>query len=269
MYFMGNNKKVLGAIVGVMVGTCVVNANAQNIASRGIQNENMASAPVKAVKQNMKSEAILFKIHDISSLKNNEGAVVACNFSATFYNRSDKDINGATIRLNWNDKTIASVIDDELRESAAKRKLNDKDGRYTRSSSTTERVTPANVEATLEMPAIKAYKQMTLTSKLQSDRCFLLLNDVDFKVDTCSASENQDSVAMSRGGSGNTDCVRLFQYVSAKSPAYYKEFKKVSYDEEKAAKQTEMQKNTQEINRVYSETIDALNATSGTLSRIK
>lgn len=266
---MGNNKKVLGAIVGVMVGTCVVNANAQNIANRGVQNENGAPAPMVAAKQNMKSEAVLFKIHDISPLKNNEGAVVACNFSATFYNRSDRDINGATIRLTWNDKTIGGVIGDELKESADKRKLSGKDGRYTRATSQTERITPENIESTLEMPAVKSYKQMTLTSKLQTDRCFLLLNDVDFRVDSCLALENQDANMMSRGGGASTDCARLFKYVSAKSPAYYKEFKKVSYDEEKAAKKTEMQKNTQEINRVYSETVDALNATSGTLSRIK
>lgn len=266
---MGNNKKVLGAIVGVMVGTCVVNANAQNITGRGMQNEGGVPAPVVAAKQNMKSEAVLFKIHDISPLKNNEGAVVACNFSATFYNRSDRDINGATMKLTWNDKTIGGVIGDELKESAAKRKLNDKEGRYTRATSQTERGTPENVEATLEMPAIKAYKQMTLTSKLQSDRCFLLLNDVDFKVDSCLASESQNVDAISRANSGSTDCARLFQFVSAKSPSYYKEFKKVSYDEEKAAKKTEMQKNSQEINRVYSETIDALNATSSTLSRVK
>lgn len=269
MYFMGNNKKVLGAIVGVMVGTCIANANAQNITNRGGQNEYGVPVPVMDVRKNMKSEAILFKIHDIAPLKNNEGAVVACNFNATFYNRSDKDINGATLRLTWSDKTIGGVIGDELKESAAKRKLNDKDGRYSRATSQTERVTPENIEATLEMPAVKAYKQMTLTSKIQTDRCFLLLNDMDFRIDSCSASENKNVDVISRAGNESTDCLKLFQYVSAKSPAYYKEFKKVSYDEEKAAKKTEMQKNTQEINRVYGEAVDALNATSGSLSRIK
>ena len=61
MYFMSNNRKVLGAIVGAMVGTFIVNANAQNIVGRGMQSGNAAPVPAMAAKQNMKSEVEKYK----------------------------------------------------------------------------------------------------------------------------------------------------------------------------------------------------------------
>lgn len=84
MYFMSNNRKVLGAIVGAMVGTFGVNANAQNIVGRGMQSGNGSSCSSDGCKTKYEITSGLFKIHDISPLKNNEGAVVACNLVPLF-----------------------------------------------------------------------------------------------------------------------------------------------------------------------------------------
>ncbi len=258
---MSNKRIFTGVAAAMLAGVCLSGAQAQNI--------NDIAAPVKnkvVSAHKGKADAVLFKVHDISSVKNTDGDVVACEFKVTFYNRSPKDISGATLLLSWKDRVINGVIDEELKRSDEKNKMNN-DGRYVRATSATEKVTPIDVNASVDMPAIKAYKQLTLSSRLQSDRCFLLLGNTDFKVSSCSAVDNQSSMAMA--GYGNSDCGGLFKFVSSKEPDYYKEFKKISYDEEKAAKRTAQEKDTQEVNKAYGEAVDSLNSASSILSRIK
>ncbi|MGN0913914.1 MAG: hypothetical protein ACI4OW_03370, partial [Alphaproteobacteria bacterium] len=158
------------------------------------------------------------------------------------------------------------VIDEELKRSDEQNKMNN-DGRYVRATSATEKVTPIDVNASVDMPAIKAYKQLTMSSRLQSDRCFLLLGKTDFKVISCAVVDNRSSMSMA--SYGGDDCSGLFKFVSSKEPDYYKEFKKISYDEEKAAKRTAQEKDTQEVNKAYGEAVDSLNSASSILSRIK
>lgn len=243
---MSNNRKVFGAVLGVLMGTCVSAALAQN-------------APVAAGLSG-KTDAILFKIHEIQPLKNAEGMVIACNFNATFYNRSPKDISNASLRLSWRDEAISSVISDEKKERAAQ-----EPGRIVgNQTSYTERVTPAEISATIDLPALKAYKQITLHSKIQADRCFLLLNDATFTVNSCQASETTGI----RGASAS-NCGGLFNFVSAKNPEYYREFKKISYNDEKVIKQSEKEKDQKELNKAYNDAVDSLTSISNTLARIK
>ena len=49
------------------------------------------------------SDAILFKIHDVVPVKNADGNVVSCDVGATFYNRTEKEINNASLNLIWAD----------------------------------------------------------------------------------------------------------------------------------------------------------------------
>lgn len=262
MRFMSKNKLFTGVVAAMLAGVCLSGVQAQNTDDIATSAKNKAvSARAKG-----KSDAVLFKVHDIASVKNTDGDVVACEFKVTFYNRSPKDISGATVLLNWKDKVINGVIDEELKRSDEKNKMNN-DGRYVRATSATEKVTPIEVNASVDMPAIKAYKQLTLSSRLQSDRCFLLLGNTDFKVSSCTAADSQSSMSMS--SYGNSDCGGLFKFVSSKEPDYYKEFKKISYDEEKAAKKTAQEKDTQEMNKAYGEAVDSLNSASSILSRIK
>lgn len=39
----------------------------------------------------------------------------------------------------------------------------------------------------IEVPAIKPYKQVTVNNRINTDRCFLLIEKVDFSVKSCSA----------------------------------------------------------------------------------
>lgn len=64
-------------------------------------------------------EAILFKVHDVKPIKNSKGDEVnACDFYVTFYNRSNKDINGAQLDLTWVDNSLIDVVNAEKEESA-------------------------------------------------------------------------------------------------------------------------------------------------------
>ena len=42
------------------------------------------------------------------------------------------------------------------------------------------------------MPAIKAYKQITVRQSLKTDRCYILLDDLSINVKSCATQRNSD-----------------------------------------------------------------------------
>ena len=83
---MTENKKVFLSVLGMVMAGCVSAANAQQSAQ----------------------ENILFKIHDVQPVKNADGAVVACDFDTTLYNRSNSALRAAVLNLTWTDETEAA-----------------------------------------------------------------------------------------------------------------------------------------------------------------
>ena len=71
---------------------------------------NAQNADVAAEEE---SEAILFKVHDISPVKGGiDGEVTSCEFYVTFYNRSKKDIANAQVDLSWMDDSLSDSFSD-------------------------------------------------------------------------------------------------------------------------------------------------------------
>ena len=63
-----------------------------------------------------------------------------------------------------------------------------------------------------------------------------MLNDAEFSLENCSAVDPEQS-GMTMQSAGAAACDNLFRFVSARDPEYYREFKKVSFNEEKKIKQ--------------------------------
>ncbi|MBR1648576.1 MAG: hypothetical protein IJ689_03140 [Alphaproteobacteria bacterium] len=211
--------------------------------------------------------AVLFKIHDISPIKNSEGEVVSCDYSATFYNRSDMTIRNATLDLNWKDTAIEGVIEQEKKEDAAKNNRSP-----ARARSTTERNTDKNIGTLLEVPTIKPAKQVTVQSRVNTDRCFLLIENVDFKVQSCNAENAQGrgiSGSAGKARSGGGACNSLFSYVSPEDPQYYLEFKAISVEDEKAEIEKQREKLQSENEELYNQTVTAIDAANTIVSGIK
>ena len=202
-------------------------------------------------------DLVLFKIHDVTPVKNDDGLVTSCSFGATFYNRSPYTLKSVRLNLSWEDESIANSIAREKNENVRKNN---------RKSSETENRTSTVVSTAVNLYNLAPKTQKTLRAKIDSDRCFLLLNDVQYDASDCSitAAEGTENPYM-----GNEKCTSFFEFVSTENPEYYREFKAISYSEEKANDSAGRSKDRSEINRLYDETMEEFNNVKTALSGIK
>lgn len=240
---MSISKKVFGLALGLMIATTISTANAQS--------------------NDVKEDALLFKIHDITPVKNDDGEVTACDFNTTFYNRSSYTLRTAEVDLGWKDSTINKVVEDEKKESARNRRG--------RAISETERTTPIDLNTVLEVNSLRPHKQITINSRINTDRCFLLLEDVDFKIKSCNVEGLQDRRGARRTGGGlaSDGCTRLFKFVSAGDPQYYLEFKEITLSEQDAQLAAQKKEQQSEINNMYTKALGELDAAGAIVTNIK
>ena len=196
---------------------------------------------------NNDSDVVLFKIHNIIPEKNEDGKVLHCNINATFFNRTQSDIANTSLTLVWEDQVISDEIDQEERAEKQLRRTKPKASvsRYP-TSALTDRV----VKTSLKLPPVKVNQQVSLKTKVDTDRCFLLLNDVDVVVNNCGTA----------GLTGKTakDCTNMFRYISPKMPEYYQEFKEITLDQQEALEDTEMAESLQKVDELYQQTLDSI-----------
>ena len=220
---------------------------------------------------NENEPAVLFKVHNIKPIKNNEGKVTDCEFSATFFNRSNNNIDNAMININWRDDAINNVIENE-KQAALKKIQEEHYGEDTSMMplpvSDTEKTTPVVLTASVRIPPLKPYRQVSLRSKISSDRCFLMMNDAGFKLVSCSAG-SPDGAGVAVVAPGTTVCDNLFKFVSARDPEYYREFKKVAFNEEVKAKQSARKLEQQSLTELYDEAVTDLNKATDIIGQIR
>lgn len=204
---------------------------------------NSANAAEEAAKDN---ERVLFKIHDISPEKDGDGNITSCNMFITFFNRYPKALSNTQLVLSWDDYVVDEVINQEGRQTqeALRRNPNADVMRYPTSG-----ITQPVVSTTVKVPLINSNQQLTVKNKINTDRCFLLMNDMEVKASSCSFA----------GGSGNDrGCKAIFNYISPKDPQYYSEFKEISYEEEVSQNIKEMSANIDNNRELYNNIISTL-----------
>ena len=108
---MGNNKKFLWHATCALLALSAVPAWAED----GEDSDELVSSIDES------QPAVLFKVHDIKPLKNRDGKITNCEFNITFFNRSNKNVDNATVNLTWKDEAIGHVIEDE--KKLAKRQM--------------------------------------------------------------------------------------------------------------------------------------------------
>ena len=224
---MKKSTNILMQILGIGVILVATNVNA----APGKDNEAMG--------------AVLFKIHDIVPEKDANGKVLYCNVGATFFNRTKMDIANAAISLKWEDEVIGEAIDQEERAEKEYKRTN---SRAQRSRYSTSNFTGKTISTSLKLPQLKVNQQVTLKTKVDTDRCFLLLNDMDITVNNCGTAGMSDKV--SRQG-----CNNLFRYVSPKNAEYYMEFKEVTPEEQLAIENAEVANVEEEIRKAFDDTV--------------
>lgn len=199
---MGNNKKFLWHATCALLALSAVPAWAED----GEDSDELVSSIDES------QPAVLFKVHDIKPLKNRDGKITNCEFNITFFNRSNKNVDNATVNLTWKDEAIGNVIEDE--KELAKRKMemenyNENGGAFAEPVSETEGITPVSLTTSIRIPPLQPYRQVSLKSKLASDRCFLMLNDAEFSLENCSAVDPEQS-GMTMQSAGAAACDNRF-----------------------------------------------------------
>ncbi len=195
------------------------------------------------------TNAVLYKVHDIKPVTNADGLIVACDLSATFYNRTGADIANANLDIVWQDEVVADAIETEKKvERPARLSLRE------RIASATEKLDSKNLTLSLNLPMLGNNKQITLNSKIRTDKCFLLLGDAEARVNNCSMN-----------GSKEGNCKGMFQFVSVTDPQYYTEFQSLSLEEQREQEMSEQEKERREINAKFENAATALKTLSETV----
>ena len=221
-----------------------------------------------------KPRAVLFKIHEIKPVENTEGEITNCDFLVTFYNRTTDSMRQAKIEMGWTDKVSEryAIGEDKKPEE------NDKALANKRQPLNARNAQPAlgEVTTTVEMPALGSYKQATVRASVKTEKCFMLLDSLDYNVTSCNIigkSDNSNSNDLRRSriaASRNTgECANLFQYVDSKNPEYYNEFKNISYSEQERLLANEKAQDTTEMEETYGKIIKNLEKANSVIADIK
>jgi len=215
---------------------------------------------------------VLFKIHDVKPVKNDDGVITDCEFGMTLYNRSPKSVDAATMNLAWFDQGISDVI--ALEENlAVEEALNPKVKKVASlkqdvSMAKTEDFVAADLVTSISLPQIRPFRQVSLKSKLKSDRCFLLIEDVNFSFSECKVTEPSASSTKRLSAARVADdsgCKSLFRFVSPRDPEYYREFQKVAFNEEQKRKEELRKKELDEMETTYKKMMNDLTTIIDTL----
>ncbi len=230
------------------------------------------AVPVEA--QTTKPRAVLFKVHDIKPVENTEGIITHCDFLVTFYNRTTDSLRQAQIDMGWTDKVSERyMIDAEDSEE-------DSTSNRTRSSRSSRNSEPVLGEITtsVDMPALGAYKQATVKGSVKTEKCFLLLDNLEFKVASCSIiGQNDNNSSSSRSSRrsrvtsnrNTSECANLFEYVDSKNPEYYDEFKNISYSEQERLTSNEKKQDISDIEASYNTIIKNFERADNIINNIK
>lgn len=205
-----------------------------------------------------RNDRILLKIDNVSAQKGDEFNPDMCNFEVMVYNRTANDVSGANIEMQWMDNTITGVMEKE-REAQNK-------GQKIAPTTDSDRL-----NFSLDIPAVRAYKQVNLKASVRSDKCFLLMNKAFVKVNSCDGAGSNETASTGRSNSGNLASSRCaaFELVTSKDPQYYKEFKQISVEEQKAQEKTKFEKDKEELNTEFDKSISLLDNARSVLRTVR
>lgn len=188
------------------------------------------------------TEAILFRIENIEPIVNKDGLTDQCSYMMTVYNRTDKTVKNADLTLVWKDK-----IGDKYKIQ----------GNEIKAASAEDAVHVITTDVSIDNIAPRTQK--SFANKVTTDRCYLLLDNVEFKVSSCVVD----------GAQKDSGCGNKFNYIDSKNPEYYSEFKDVPASV--LAKQAEEEKERElaKVSDTVKSITETMDATEAELEKIK
>lgn len=270
-------KKITACILaGGMMATFCGNANAAiesapeaKAVSRG---KNSGKVKEKAPVQTSPEASILFRIENIEPIKNKDGLVDKCRFLVTVYNRMEEEVKEASLVLNWKDSVTDKykIVGDKI-EVIKEEKANKEDLKklYQYGESSAATAAPVySLSKNIELKSILPHKQKSFEESIETEKCFLLFDKLEYKVNSCIASG--DDVKMKDNKlQGTGTCAGKFSYINSQNPEYYSEFKDVPDSVLEEQVEDEKNRGIDEVNKGYDEVTAALKKLSETLDKMK
>ncbi len=207
--------------------------------------------------------SVMFKIHDVKAIRNSDNLIESCEFSATFYNNTKVTVSNVNLDLVWKDQVVEDTITAERKEAAAtfRGRRVDNASTYRRGAGTAA-FTSVELVAPVSLPPLAPAKQITVKNTVRSDRCFMMMGDVEVNIKSCRTAAADGAAVPGQpvvGSSfGSEECNGLFKYYSPKDPEFYTEFKPISYDEEAAQEKVQKDKDRQEVEDMHGKTLSAI-----------
>lgn len=218
-----------------------------------------AVALMPVANANADDAEVIYKIHDINPVKENND-VVSCDFSVTFFNRTPNIVSNLSMDISWLDQVVEDQIKQEKQE-----KVQNSSGRVSGYSgqSKTEQFTSKTISTALSIPPLPPQKQISIKASVKTNRCFLLLEKPQLQINTCKvgSTANVDKAAGA--------CNNLFVYISPESGEYYNEFKPISYDAEKLETEKQNKSEQKELDKIYNNAVSSVRRINQTLETMQ
>lgn len=228
-----------------------------------VSSASAAVTPKKAT-PSTRSDAVIFKVHDIIPVDNN-GIVTGCDFTLSLYNRTSINFRNFTLNLNWEDSVderfqfdryMATIMDAKELELSKQANAMPED----------EKAQPLSTAITVN--AFGANKQLSVKSHIDNEKCYLLLREAKFSVTPCDIARGADNAGSFSMGDKGKECTALFQFVSTENPEYFGQFKDMSATEIAMQNQSEQNKELVEVDDVLNKIIENMGISDKTLSNI-
>ena len=127
------------------------------------------------------------------------------------------------------------------------------------------------IVTSVDMPSLGSYKQASVKASVKTEKCFLLLDNLNYQVGACTMlgqGEDLHSSRRSKATKDDASCANLFEYVDSKNPEYYDEFKNISFSEQERLLSEEKKHDTSDIESVYKEAIKNFEKAESVLGNI-
>lgn len=209
----------------------------------------LSTFPAVALDEN---DAILVKIQDITPIKDDNGLTTGCEFLTSIYNRTNIDLSELSFDLAWVDTAVKNTI--AIEENI---KRNGRDN----IAETSNYLSP-DIRSQISIPVLKRNSQKSMKARLNTDRCFILLEDAKIMVSYC----KQNAQGKSEKNQDIQSCQSLFKYISSKSPEYYTDFLAVSLETQKEMDLKEQQRQTEELDTLFKNAEANMNKTARLLN---
>lgn len=206
-----------------------------------------------------KSDAVIFKIHDITPVADN-GIVTGCDFILTLYNRTPVNFRSFTINLNWNDTVEDGFAFDKYVETVIGKEEALKQKEFLK-----DKTSSAPVKKDITVNAFGIDKQVSIKSHIDTEKCYLLLTKADYKVTPCDIVRSTDSAMIS---GSNNDCSSLFQLVDTGNPEYYGKFKNIPATDLAMSRREAEKRELSDIDMVISKIVENLGTSGNALADI-